>query len=396
MVRSFICVLFLMSTFCPSIYGASSSYGLNDSLRSVRYVSVDSIALAIPMENTVSVSALAEYIINRFPSNEDRIRAAYVWISNNIKYNVFTTFTSRNEENDEARQIQQTLTERKGVCKEFALLFCDLARKIGFQSYVIDGYNKAGSVVLPDPHEWCAARINSRWYLFDPTWGAGYVDNYRFVPSPNDRYFMLSPEELLCTHMPFDPIWQFRERPYSYKEFDTGVVDSLRDVPRFAWEDSIKVYSRQDWMERLESATARMLENGEENELVEYALQLNRANLQIGKDAQAIQIYNVAMEFQNKAVDAINLFIRYRNASFEPKKEEEEIRKMITDPEMLVIRADSTINTIRVVSPKYKDAIINLKESIVDLSTRIYKQRLFIEQYFATKPSLRKNLFIRR
>ncbi len=43
--------------------------------------------------------------------------------------------------------------------------------------------------------------------------------------------------------MPFDPMFQFRERPLSYEEFDTGVVDEQRSVPVFYWADTLALYA---------------------------------------------------------------------------------------------------------------------------------------------------------
>lgn len=86
---------------------------------------------------------------------------------------MYITYTSRNEEADETKEIQKILSERKGICQDYALLFKALVKEAGMDAYVIDGYNRRDGALLPDPHEWCAAKVSGKWYMFDPTWGAG-------------------------------------------------------------------------------------------------------------------------------------------------------------------------------------------------------------------------------
>jgi len=377
-----------LMAICMPFYGEAQP-------SSNRYARVDAAILSIPDEYTKKVDTFAEYINRKFKGDEAKMRAIYVWMTHRMAYNVFTTFTSRNEVYSEEKEVQETLSTRKGVCRQFALLFKTLAGKVGIKAYLIDGYGKSGNVVLPEVHEWCVAQVNGEWYFFDPTYDTGYIEDYRFVSAPDDVYFKQLPERFIQTHMPFAPLWQFLKRPYSYSEFEKGVLESGRNVPFFCWQDSLKVYDRQSWVEQLEAARSRILANGKGNDLVDYFLQLNQANTQVGKDSEAIDVYAAATDLQNRAVDSINVFIRYRKAGFRPRKAEAQVRRMIEVSEELTLRADSLINSVHTISPQYKQALLNLRESIMDLAMQIYKHKLFLERYYATKPSLRGNLLRR-
>ena len=377
-----------LMAICMPFYGEAQP-------SSNRYARVDAAILSIPDEYTKKVDTFAEYINRKFKGDEAKMRAIYVWMTHRMAYNVFTTFTSRNEVYSEEKEVQETLSTRKGVCRQFALLFKTLAGKVGIKAYLIDGYGKSGNVVLPEVHEWCVAQVNGEWYFFDPTYDTGYIEDYRFVSAPDDVYFKQLPERFIQTHMPFDPLWQFLKRPYSYSEFEKGVLESGRNVPFFCWQDSRKVYDRQSWVEQLEAARSRILANGKGNDLVDYFLQLNQANTQVGKDSEAIDVYAAATDLQNRAVDSINVFIRYRKAGFRPRKAEAQVRRMIEVSEELTLRADSLINSVHTISSQYKQALLNLRESIMDLAMQIYKHKLFLERYYATKPSLRGNLLRR-
>ena len=353
----------------------------------------DSVALAAPETAGRSVSSLVAYLKQHLSTDDQLARAIYTWVSRNIKYNVYITYTSRNEEADETKEIQKILSERKGICQDYALLFKALVKEAGMDAYVIDGYNRRDGVLLPDPHEWCAAKVSGKWYMFDPTWGAGFVENYQFIPSPNHRFCKLLPDTLLKTHMPFDPMFQFRERPLSYEEFDTGVVDEQRSVPVFYWADTLALYARQDTLERLVSVRQRMLSNGRSNDLVYYMLELTSNNIRIAGYQKILNAYNMAMDLQGKATDAINEFVRYRNKAFEPLKPDAEIQAMVDVPEELINRADSAINSIRTAPERYREPILKLRDQIMEVATTVYKHKLFLRQYFKLPAKQRKGMF---
>lgn len=365
----------------------------SDSIMPERLTFPDSVALAAPETAGRSVSSLVAYLKQHLSTDDQLARAIYTWVSRNIKYNVYITYTSRNEEADETKEIQKILSERKGICQDYALLFKALVKEAGMDAYVIDGYNRRDGALLPDPHEWCTAKVSGKWYMFDPTWGAGFVENYQFIPSPNHRFCKLLPDTLLKTHMPFDPMFQFRERPLSYEEFDTGVVDEQRSVPVFYWADTLALYARQDTLERLVSVRQRMLSNGRSNDLVYYMLELTSNNIRIAGYQKILNAYNMAMDLQGKATDAINEFVRYRNKAFEPLKPDAEIQAMVDVPEELINRADSAINSIRTAPERYREPILKLRDQIMEVATTVYKHKLFLRQYFKLPAKQRKGMF---
>ena len=63
----------------------------------------DSVALAAPEAAGRSVSSLVAYLKQHLSTDDQLARAIYTWVSRNIKYNVYITYTSRNEEADETK-----------------------------------------------------------------------------------------------------------------------------------------------------------------------------------------------------------------------------------------------------------------------------------------------------
>jgi transglutaminase/protease-like cytokinesis protein 3 len=88
-------------------------------------------------------------------------------------------------------------------------------------------------------HAWCASKIDNQWYIFDPTWGSGFVNNGKFVNAFDDRYFKSS--EIIASHMPFDYMWQFLTYPISNQEFYNGSTGVDKSKKRFDFEADFKI-----------------------------------------------------------------------------------------------------------------------------------------------------------
>ena len=109
----------------------------SDSIMPERLTFPDSVALAAPEAAGRSVSSLVAYLKQHLSTDDQLARAIYTWVSRNIKYNVYITYTSRNEEADETKEIQKILSERKGICQDYALLFKALVKEAGMDAYVM-------------------------------------------------------------------------------------------------------------------------------------------------------------------------------------------------------------------------------------------------------------------
>lgn len=161
----------------------------------------------------------------------------------------------------------------------------------------------------------------------------------------------------------------------------------------FYWADTLALYARQDTLERLVSVRQRMLSNGRSNDLVYYMLELTSNNIRIAGYQKILNAYNMAMDLQGKATDAINEFVRYRNKAFEPLKPDAEIQAMVDVPEELINRADSAINSIRTAPERYREPILKLRDQIMEVATTVYKHKLFLRQYFKLPAKQRKGMF---
>ena len=97
---------------------------------------------------------------------------------------------------------------------------------IGLECREIHGYAKGYSYQLGDSfketnHSWTAIKINGIWWLFDFTWGTGYVSyDKEFVWEYSEHYFMTDPELFILDHYPKEDEWQLTETKYSLEEYE--------------------------------------------------------------------------------------------------------------------------------------------------------------------------------
>ena len=199
-------------------------------VRGMDFANVDKHALAAPPEASRTLESLAAYLGKGAYSDVTRARAIFRWIAANISYDValFTQGSARpgGFRNQTAAEVLQS---RKGVCGCYANLFEDLARRCGLKAVVVTGYSRGfgyepGRSVTNNSHAWIAVSINEQWCLLDPTWGSGYInERNEFVRELNDYYFLVPSKELVLTHFPRDPKYQFLPNPVTTKAFEEFV-----------------------------------------------------------------------------------------------------------------------------------------------------------------------------
>ncbi len=167
-------------------------------------------------------------IIGGAATTEEKARAIYDWICENIAYDV-------------TKQIHDAETcwnTRRGVCQAYSELFCYMAEAVGLTADVITGKTKnSKGEVSEDKHAWVFVYTHAYdGLLIDPTWGAGYVDNGKFVKNiDNSIWFDVSPYWMICSHYPDEQRWakldievseeDFNKLPYTHPSNETDGKD---------------------------------------------------------------------------------------------------------------------------------------------------------------------------
>ena len=163
------------------------------------------------------IQAEVTSIVGDAYSVEEKARAIYNWICENIAY-------------DTTKQIHDAETcykTKRGVCQAYCELFCYMAEVVGVTAEIITGITKnSEGEISADKHSWIFVYTHAYDGLFiDPTWGAGAVDGVRFVKNEdNSIWFNVSPYWLIFSHFPDSQYWtkldievteeQFKKLPF--------------------------------------------------------------------------------------------------------------------------------------------------------------------------------------
>ncbi|UOR05022.1 hypothetical protein MUN82_19050 [Hymenobacter aerilatus] len=357
------------------------------------YAAVDKLALLLPDTAARSPRSMARYINSTFSTDTDKARAIYIWLARNVRYDVEKGLAINFYANTE-ELITKTLATRTGICQDYAEVFTTVAQLVGLPAYTISGYTKQAGYVDYVPHAWCTARLDGTWYLFDPTWGAGYVRAGQFVQRTNEAYFKTQPQQLISNHMPFDPLWQLLPYPITNPQFCMGKASNPNLKTAFSFVDSIQLYQQQDTLTRLRHASRRIQANGIKDPVVYNMLTYNQQII----NNYVVDNGNRAIYFYNEGVRGFNAFIEYRNAQFLPKKTDEEIRAILLSPSQNIQQAQRLLAPVMAHSSNTQNQSLlllqqQLQRDIRDVADKILEQQAFVDKYCATSKLLRRSLF---
>lgn len=359
------------------------------------FESIDSKALQLPESLTTTTEGIAQYITATFTNDKDKTRAIFVWVATNIQYDVDNMFAMNFYEKKEDK-ISKPLKTRKGICENYAALFSDICSKAGIQNFVVEGYTKQNGFTDYIPHAWCAAKIDTSWYLFDPTWGSGYINGGKFIRKINNDFYMASPTVLIKSHIPFDYLWQFLNYPVTNQEFYEGRIQENRSKPYFNYVDSIKAYENKNNIDQKISAAYRIEKNGVKNSMIFDRLQHIKLEIENDRQTKIMNLYNAAVGEYNEGINDFNEFINFRNRQFTPQKADPEILNMLDTPDNKFRSAKAQLSQIKNPDQNLANMILQLTRTIDDATAHLTEQQDWLKLYISKGKAARKSMFYER
>jgi len=357
-----------------------------------RYALIDSKMSKIPLSATATSKGIADYIAANFKSENEKLRASFFWVAANIRYDV--TNMEHIEFSDTSEQkIHKTLTTRKGVCIHYAELFNAIVSQLGFESEIIEGYTKQYGKVASLSHAWCAVKSEGKWWLFDPTWGSGTVNNGVFAKKLNNFYFKTPSKAMLETHMPFDYLWQLSRYPISNAEFISGKVAVNPAKPVFNFADEIEKLKQKTEEIKLFECIARVEANGVSTKLIKDYFENKKHELSGKRNNQAVEKLNLIVEESNAATAMFNDFIFYRNKKFKPTLPDDTIREMIVAPKEKVLKCQKDLDRIGTVDEQNRATVMAFRKNLTELLLQIEEQEKFVNEYLSKGKLARKSMF---
>ncbi|MFA9190466.1 transglutaminase domain-containing protein [Flavobacterium sp. FZUC8N2.13] len=356
------------------------------------YTDIDNKISKIPVDLTTSTTGIAKYITDNFKTDTEKIRAVFYWTATNISYDV-PNMLAPNQFESAQQKIDNTLKSKKGVCIHYAEVFNDISNKIGIKCRIIEGYTKQNGKIDNLSHAWCAAQIDNKWFVFDPTWGAGGVTNGKFIKKLNNAYFKVEPSKIIASHMPFDYLWQFSNYPVTNAEFYAGKIQVDKTKKYFDYEKEIALYYKISDNDQLFESAVRVEKNGLKNAMIiEYHnVKKNQWNNVI-QNANIEKLNTIVNEL-NEALMQLNDFIMYRNKKFKPAFSDEAISKMIQTPREKLAKCQNDIFKIGTVGAENASNLTSVKKTIAQALVQADEHAAFVKDYLSKSKLIRKTMF---
>lgn len=321
-------------------------------------------------------------VIKAIYFEKDTIKAVFEWVANNIDYDVEKArFKSKirafSHQSDEEK-INTALLTKKGVCEDYALIFDNLCKKLGYESYLVDGYTKdLTKIEINFGHAWNVIKIKGKWYCFDPTWSAGSVYQNVFHKAYNDIWFKVPPNEFLFTHVPYDPIWQLTEHPVIAKTNNVNLPIS----DYFNFEDSISAYKDAKSIKFSQNLINRITKYSDSNDIVSQYIEFLTDNLNVEK-------YNFGIEKFNRAITIYNSYLFAKSNRFQnPKLSDSEIQDLLDTIKKEIDESKIIVNTSK------DKGNIKIVQEINQMINNVEKENAFFQKYKKMKSPFKRFLY---
>lgn len=145
-------------------------------------------------------SNLSQSIAGEATTKYDQAKAIFLWLCNNIAYDV----------SYKIHTADACYENKRGVCQAYCELFYRIAEPLGLRTEIIFGLSKEkDNIISSKGHAWVMVEVEKGWIFIEPTWGAGGVNDGVFVKNNNPMmWFDVDPYWLIFNHYPNDPNYQ--------------------------------------------------------------------------------------------------------------------------------------------------------------------------------------------
>ncbi|MEO8111706.1 MAG: transglutaminase domain-containing protein, partial [Ginsengibacter sp.] len=319
-----------------------------------------------------------------------RIHAIYVWIANNISYDLARMQQMKSSTNNPPQAATDVLKTRSAVCQGYSDLFTALCRNVGINAVVVPGYVKIEGSIIPLSHAWVAAQLDGVWFLFDPTWGAGYVIHDQFVKRFNTAFYKIYPKDFISDHMPFDPLYQFLSYPISNRDFIDGTAPNNKAL--FNYKDTLVQYNQFSLRQQMAGELRRMEGAGIENDLLQERRQYLKKGLQSYMSENAFDDANKTF---SKAITLLNKYFEFKNKQFTIIGDNE-LLQMLDSMKQYVTLSRSLLSESVTQNDDQQRAKTSNLANIDQYWKQFFQEETFVQKYIATDKVARNQLFFKR
>jgi hypothetical protein len=185
---------------------------------------IDEFVLKLGKLDSMTMGTIARIITKPFTKKEEKARAIYCWIANNIDYDVKTARSNNGSKNTPTEVLQY----RKAIGSGFASLFQDMCSAVDIRCLIPDGWVKTTAKQIGEPddknHTWAVVQLGTSpdtWYYVDPALASGTTDADMkvFTKSYSTAYFFTDKKAFNWQHFPDNEAWKLGEAPKNKNAF---------------------------------------------------------------------------------------------------------------------------------------------------------------------------------
>ncbi len=198
-------ILLLTAFLTPRTAKAQSDSGLN-------WTNIEAIVGKTTSQNLKTLDSFADYVKVQQLDELGKAALIYTILAREVRYDIDAFRQSGSLGNPKLAEAKTVWSRRLGVCSGYVAAYRYVASRVGLQTYEVSGFARSAegeqlSWQQPN-HAWVALLIGKQWHLIEPTWGAGSLQNDRYVHQFERNWFDLQPQKAILTHFPSAPMFQ--------------------------------------------------------------------------------------------------------------------------------------------------------------------------------------------
>jgi Transglutaminase-like superfamily len=190
-----------------------------------KYSNIDNAVLKLGNFPTKNVAEIADAITSIFKNNEDKARAIFYWIANNIAIDPKAV-----KQQDEKNKLPEKVIElRKATPLGFSLLVQEMCSYAKIRCLSVDGFVKNHATEINEKIEdknfsWNVVQLGQSpetWYYIDACRASGFLDPKLtvFTKQFTSQYFFADKKLFNLIYFPDNMAWQLGEADKSMKNY---------------------------------------------------------------------------------------------------------------------------------------------------------------------------------
>jgi len=179
-----------------------------------KYKNIDEAVEKLGPLNNFNVAVIADTITEKFADNEQKARAIFYWIANNIQLDPKGT-----KQNDDKNILpEKVIALRKATPLGFSLLVQEMCSAANIRCLSVDGYVKNYAAEINETadeknYSWNVFQLGQSpetWYYIDAARASGYLDKKStvFTKQFTSEYFFADRKLFNLAYFPDNKVWQ--------------------------------------------------------------------------------------------------------------------------------------------------------------------------------------------